>query len=255
MEGKNLYLEDPQTIQEKSVGADGQKVVDSDEEEIERAQKENEFELEFTFNEAKLAAVLPEGGSLVVCGGGAPKALFKIILDPDLSEVGKIEATEVKEDKTSTVATLWEGKGVAILFLDDVKGNYCSAIIDKIYGAVMQKNCSIVSLQSIYKTTYQTAEGLLEIDASKPYPMKYIKSSHTDAKINGMITSHATQITPDNALNFTGGLTAALVMEAEMMGRPAISLRCIVDQHCITTEMLQSYAPIVQLLNIPVDLQ
>ena len=44
-------------------------------------------------------------------------------------------------------------------------------------------------------------------------------------------------------------------MEAEMMGRPAISLKCIVDQHCITTEILQSYAPIVQLLNIPVDLQ
>ena len=95
----------------------------------------------------------------------------------------------------------------------------------------------------------------MQIDADTPYPMKFIKSSHANDKINGMISSNSTQMTPDNAMNFTGGLTAALLMEAEMMGRPAISLRCIVDQHVITTEILQSYAPIVsQLLNIPVDL-
>jgi hypothetical protein len=44
-------------------------------------------------------------------------------------------------------------------------------------------------------------------------------------------------------------------MEAEMMGKPAISLKMIVDQHVITTEILQSFAPLVSILNIPVDLQ
>ena len=119
----------------------------------------------------------------------------------------------------------------------------------------MQKNCSVISLTTIYKTTYQTPDGIIEIDASKPYPMKYIKTSHTDDKINGMLSSNATQFTPDNAFNFTGGLTAALLMEAEMLGKPAISLRCIIDQHVITTEIMQSYAPIVSLLNIPVNLE
>jgi hypothetical protein len=84
-----------------------------------------------------LAAILPEGGSLVICSGSASKALFKIILDPDLKEIGKIEATEVKEEKTETIATLWEGKGVALLFVDGgIKGNYCNKIVDKIFGAV-----------------------------------------------------------------------------------------------------------------------
>jgi len=95
----------------------------------------------------------------------------------------------------------------------------------------------------------------MEIDASKPLPFKFVKSSHSNDKINAMISSNSSQFTPDNAFNFTGGLTAALLMEAEMMGKSAISLKCIVDQHVITIETLQSFAPVVtQLLGMQVDL-
>lgn len=193
---------------------------------------------------------------MVLCGEGTPQALFKIILDSDLSEAGKIEATDNKEEKTETIATLWHGKGVALLFLTSgIKANYCSEIIDNLFPAVTQKNCSIVSLVTIYKTTYQTPDGLMQIDSDKPYPFKYIKTSHANDKINTLISSNSTQFTPENAFNFTGGLTAGLLMEAEMMGKPALSLRCIVDQHVITTEILQSFAPVVnQLLNIEADL-
>lgn len=73
----------------------------------------------------------------MVCSKGAPQALFKIILDPDLSEVGKIEVTMTKEDKTETVATLWEAKGVVLLFMNqDIGGNQCGQVVDKIFGAV-----------------------------------------------------------------------------------------------------------------------
>jgi len=63
--------------------------------------------------------------------------LFKILLDPDLNQCGKIEATELKEDKKETVATLWEAKGLAFIFIEGgVKSNYCSQIVDKIFPAV-----------------------------------------------------------------------------------------------------------------------
>lgn len=175
----------------------------------------------------------------MVCAVGTPQALFKIILDSDLTEVGKIEVTEKKEDKTETVATLWQSKGVALLFLTaSIKSNYCTRIVDKFYGPASQKNCIVVSLATIYKTTYQTPDGLMQIDDSKPYPMRYIKTTHSSDKIDALLSGHGEQFTPDNAFNFTGGLPAAFLMEAEMMGKPCLSIRCIVDQHVITTEIL-----------------
>ena len=239
MEGKNVYMEDPATIAEKSVGPDGEKVVDSDEEEQQRDQKDNEWSIKYSFDDATLAGALPQDGSLVVCTLGAPQALFKIILDADLTEVGKIEVTEKKEDKTETVATLWKSNGVALLFLtSSIKSNYCVRIVDKFFGPAAQKNCVVVSMATIYKTTYQTPEGLMQIDDSKPYPMRFIKTSHKSDKIDGLLSGHSEQFQPDNAFNFTGGLPAAFLMEAEIMGKPALSLRCIVDQHVITTEIL-----------------
>ena len=73
-------MEDPETIA-KQVGLDGEKLVDSDEEEQDREQKENEYTLKFGFDAAKLASAMPDGGSLVICAQGAVQALFKIILD------------------------------------------------------------------------------------------------------------------------------------------------------------------------------
>ena len=59
--------------------------------------------------------------------------------------------------------------------------------------------------------------------------MKYVKSSHKNDKIEGLISANSSQFSSDNAFNFTGGLTAALLMEAEMMGKSAISMKMIVD--------------------------
>ena len=231
-------MEDPEFIA-KQVDADGKKLVDSDEEEEDREKKDSEYTLKFGFDAAKLASVMPDGGSLVICAEGAVQALFKIIMDPDMSEVGKIEVTLKKEDKTETVATLWQGKGVAMFFMtSNVKSNYCSEIVEKLFAAATQKNCNVICLSTIYKNSYQTPDGLMQIDESKPLPFKFIKSSHKNDKIEAMISGNAAQFSPDNAFNFTGGLTAALLMEAEMAGRPAISLKCIVDQHVITTETL-----------------
>ena len=50
---------------------------------------------------------------------------------------------------------------------------------------------------------------------------------------------------PDNQFNATGGLTAALLMEAEMSGKPAITFKAIYDEHYITLETLRSFQPVV----------
>ena len=80
MEGKNEYMEDPEFIANFKK-PDGEKLVDSDEEQQDRDQKDAEFTIKFGFDDAKLASTLTDGGSLVICGEGAPQAIFKIILD------------------------------------------------------------------------------------------------------------------------------------------------------------------------------
>lgn len=52
-------------------------------------------------------------------------------------------------------------------------------------------------------------------------------------------------IAQDNQLNAAGGLSAAFLIHAEMYHQPALHLKLIVDQHFITTETLQSFAPLV----------
>jgi len=42
----------------------------------------------------------------------------------------------------------------------------------------------------------------------------------------------------DNQFNATGGLIAAIMMQAEMYGFAAVGLKVIIDQHFITTETL-----------------
>jgi hypothetical protein len=52
-------------------------------------------------------------------------------------------------------------------------------------------------------------------------------------------------IQADNQFNWTGGLIAGFLIEAEMNGGSGVSFKAILDQHFVTTESLQAFTPIV----------
>ena len=106
------------------------------------------------------------------------------------------------------------------------------------------KNCMVVGLSAVYKRNYSTSEGTIEVDADLPLPLRYLKSSHQDAALEKFLASCG-QMSADNQFNGQGGLIAALIMEAEMQGKPAVTFKVITDQHPITLETLQAFTPIV----------
>ena len=159
--------------------------------------------------------------------------------------------TNLKDSKKEEAAIIYEAKGTVFFYLKALSGSHCGQIIEKIYPLISQKNCMVIGLSTIYKTNYSTPEGLLTIDSEKPYPIKYIKTSHQNAEIDGLLAANKEQIEADTAFNWQDGLTAALLMEQEMNGKAGVSFKCIVDQHFITSESLQGFAPIVnQLLGL-----
>merc|ERR1712227_447373 len=143
MEG-TAYMEEPRAASGTEEG------VDSDREEDAREQKESAFEI--TYDVDSLAGALTDGGKVVVCNAGTPQALVKIIMDSDLSQIGTIKVTNLKDGKTEEAATLHSAKGIVFFFVTSHLGsNHCGQIVDKIYASIAQKNCTIVGLNTIYK--------------------------------------------------------------------------------------------------------
>ena len=208
---------------------------DSDAEEEIKEHKEGQFQL--TFHLDKFAGALTDGGKVVVCDPGTAQALVKIVFDTELSEVGKVEVTA--EGKTEDALTIHAAKGVVFVFvLPSMSASHCSQAIDTIYPSIAQKNCLIVGLHTVYKTAYATSDGHMAIDSEKPYPIKFTKTSHADPALEAFLASSKEQIEADTAFNRTSGMTAGLLMESEMNGKAAVSLKCIVGEHFITTESL-----------------
>ncbi len=83
----------------------------------------------------------------------------------------------------------------------------------------------------------------MTIDDGANLPLKVIKNSFCGSFLDALMKN--SRVTLDNQFNWTGGLTAAFMIEAEMRGVSAVSFKAIVDQHFITTETLQAYTPVV----------
>ena len=58
----------------------------------------------------------------------------------------------------------------------------------------------------------------------------------------------------DTQFNFTGGLSAAFLQEAEMYGLGAIAIKSIDTEHRVTVEGMQAFTPVVtSLLGLPAN--
>lgn len=94
----------------------------------------------------------------------------------------------------------------------------------------------------MYKTNYSTTDtGSLSLREGDQYPLKYYKSSHTDATLSAFLRKHQ----PAGVLNLLGGLSAALLIHAEVNGLSAACINAIVDSHYVTAETLQAFAPVL----------
>ena len=107
-----------------------------------------------------------------------------------------------------------------------------------------------MGLTSVYKTNYTTAQGdSIQIDSSQALPLRYSKSSTVHASLVDAFLANAKSmnldVQPDTQFNANGGLIAALMMNCEMYGRVSITFKAVMDEHCITTESLQAYTPIL----------
>ena len=203
---------------------------------------------------------VPDGSFVLVCNGGCAKALTRIIFDDNLESIGSVKVTPNKDEndkstpKEEDVLSIYQNQGVVILHNSGVSGDHCGQILEKLWPVFTAKNCKVIGLSSVYKTNYSTSEGSMMINSDEPYPLKFTKSNHADPAIEGFLKAHSAQITPDNQFNATGGLTAALLMEAEMTGKPAITFKAIYDEHYITLETLRSFQPVFNdLMGLPVD--
>jgi len=68
-----------------------------------------------------------------------------------------------------------------------------------------------------------------------------MKTHHQNQTIDSFLTGVSgmdLNCKPDPQFNVNGGLTAALMMNAEMYGTGAIAIKAIMDEHVITSEGL-----------------
>jgi hypothetical protein len=65
------------------------------------------------------------------------------------------------------------------------------------------------------------------IDDGSNLPLKVIKNSFCGSSLNTLINN--SRVSLDNQFNWTGGLTAAFMIEGEMRGISAVSFKAIVD--------------------------
>ena len=244
-------MEDQQIISQE-----GDEQVDSDLEEDTLDAKKSGHTMVIEFDDAKV----PDGSFVLLCNGGCAKSLTRIIFDDNLESIGSVKVTPKKDEKDLSapkeeeVLLIYLNQGVVILHNSGVTGQHCGEILDKLWPVFFAKNCKIVGMSSVYKTNYSTSEGSIMIDSDEPLPLKYTKSNHADAAIDGFLAANAKQISADNQFNATSGLTAALLMEAEMTGKSAITFKAIFDEHFITLETLRAFQPVVNdLVGLKVD--
>ena len=109
--------------------------IDSEEEEELKDQTESKFTLNFEIEDANI----PSGIKFVVISNpGCPQALFKIVLDKDLKEIGKVTATQ--QEKTKDCLTLFTAGNLLILQVDpSIQGAYCSQIVDTLWTKLEAK--------------------------------------------------------------------------------------------------------------------
>lgn len=163
--------------------------VDSDQEEEQRDQKEAAHEIIYEID--NWAAALTDKAKVIVCGSGTPQALIKIVMDTDLNDLGCIKVKTIKTGKTEEVATFHQAKGIVFIFTKShLGGAHCGDIVDHIFETISAKNCMVVGLNTIYKTNYSTPEGLFTIDSEKPYPIKYVKTSHPDSDLDSFLAKN-----------------------------------------------------------------
>uniref|UniRef100_A0A7S3N2N3 Uncharacterized protein n=1 Tax=Strombidium inclinatum TaxID=197538 RepID=A0A7S3N2N3_9SPIT len=216
---------------------------DSEEEEEKKEEKENSFEIDYAFDEA----ALPSGASRVVISAtGVSEALLRITLD--LKEIGSIKVTEKEE--TKEVLKVAVCQNLLILQLtSDMKSGYCNQIMNKMWALLEAKSSLnlVVGIRSVYKTNYSTFQGSMQLDAGQTLPIKYIQTRAAKAhpELKAFLQKHSAQVSPDNQINFQGGLVASFLMEAEMLGKPAVSFKAIVDEHKVTSESMQAFTGIV----------
>ena len=67
----------------------------------------------------------------------------------------------------------------------------------------------------------------MTIDDGANLPLKFIKTSFCGSSLNPLMNNN--RVSLDNQFNWTGGLTAAFMIEAEMRGVSAVSFKAIVD--------------------------
>lgn len=245
MEGTK-YMED--TKMAATVDAEAE-LSDEAEEEAKSFEKSH-FELTWTNIENVKCA---EGAPVVVLDAGVPQALIRILFDDKLTElataqVKKINKDAKKEDEPKTILKVQSAGNLTILSpQESLSSKHCGQIVATLLKQLTKP--TIICMQSVYKTNYSTKEGHLMIsddqDPSK-LPIRYVKSSHANPIVDKFIAQKHAQVSVDTQYNFTGGLSAGLLMEAEMQGLGAIAVKQVVDQHCVTLESLQSMAPILK---------
>ena len=55
---------------------------------------------------------------------------------------------------------------------------------------MLSNKCTIVGLSAVYKTNYTTSVGdAIEIDSSQPLPLRYAKTAHANAEIDGFLAN------------------------------------------------------------------
>ena len=128
-----------------------------------------------------------------------------------------------------------------------MKSTYIGRMMDQLWPKLQSKKCIYIGLQTVYKTNYSTFEGHFSIENECQLPFRYMRSANS-AVFNDFLAkagSYQDHIAQDNQLNVAGGISAAFLIHAEMYGAAALHLKLIVDQHFITTETLQSFAPLI----------
>jgi len=191
-----------------------------------------------------------QGSTVLLCNPGAPTALARILFEDSWSEIGKVTTT-YKEEPAKTSATVYSsGPQVIVLIDSSLKSTYCGPIMAQLWPILSAKGCKYVGIKTIYKTNYSTFEGHSTIDADRPLPLRFKRSS-ISACFDAFLSSASKfdgHVLADNQLNPTGGLAAAFLMHAEMYGQAAMTITAIIDQHFITSETLQAFDGVVNTL-------
>ena len=192
---------------------------ESEEEQVERIDAKK---AKFTLTWKDLNKIQPTQ-KVVVCNSGAPQALFRILFDDSLEDVASVEVLTEETKKTDTVLEVKRAGDLLLLFNKGVEAK----MIGELMAGLGPKlgDATVIALAAIYKTTYGTSQGHFSIEDGQPLPLRITKSSFSNPIVDGL----AKQIELDTQFNFTGGLNAALLMEAEMHGRGAASIKAIVD--------------------------